>query len=83
MTIYNIPNARRFLEKVRSCSGEVHYLDNNGRLRDLKAVAMAFTDTGLERFMGPIDKIEVFARRQEDTISLISFIAGMSCPRSS
>ncbi len=80
MTFYHIPNARRFLERVRACNGEVRYLDNNGELRDLKAVSKALTDTGLERFMGPIDKIEVFVRRQEDAISLIRFMAGMAYP---
>lgn len=80
MTFYHIPNTRRFLEKVLACGGEVRYLDNNGELRDLKAVSKALTDTGLERFMRPIDRIEVFVQRQEDAISLIRFMAGMAYP---
>ena len=82
MTFYSIPNTRRFLERVRTCSGEVRYLDSDGRVLDLKAAAVALTDTGLERFVGPIDKIEVFTQRAEDAVRLIRFMAEMAVPAS-
>ena len=65
MTFYSIPNTRRFLERVRTCGGEVRYLGRDGRALDLKAAAVALTDNGLDRFLGPIDKIEVFTQCAE------------------
>ena len=39
MRIFSINNIPVFMQRIRSCTGNVHYEDRNGNYKDLKALA--------------------------------------------
>ena len=79
MKIFNIKNPGEFLERVQKCEGRVYCVDADGRKWDLKQQAEYLKSSGMLRYMGPIDQMEISLENGADTAKLLNYMAEMAC----
>lgn len=75
MTFYNISNAERFFERVLACEGNVYLNEADRQPRDLKQTAEYLLSTGMAKYMGGIEQIEVRVEESGDAQKLMRFMA--------
>ena len=77
MTIFGISNARRFFEKVASCTGNVYTTDSEGKQQDYKALAGYLIQTGMAGCIGTIPEINLTVEKPSDVRLLLNYAVEM------
>ena len=77
MNFVCIENVPAFFQRVRSCVGEVTFIDEKGTARDLKQFADHFCDYESLLQKTRIENIEVHASCKEDRNRLIRYMMEM------
>lgn len=78
MKLFNIPNAERFLRKVMACSGSARFIEADGKVSDLKAMAQSLIQSGMASRIGGIDEIDLSLEDHADAIMLMNYAAEMN-----
>lgn len=79
MTLFNIPSARRFYERVLSCQGDIYRSDADHASHNLKSEAEYLISSGVANFLGSIDRIDISADNPRDVQMLMRFTSEMRC----
>ncbi len=79
MTLFNIPSARRFYERVLTCQGPVYRANGSHSPRDLKSEAEYLISSGIAGYMGGIDRLEISVENPRDAQMLLRYTAEMCC----
>ena len=74
MKFFNITDTMAFLEKVRSCSGNVYCVDSNGVMRDLKLAAEQLVQNSWLSRPQRLDEINVVAEQAIDSQRLYRYM---------
>ena len=75
MKFYNIRNAARFMEVIRSCEGPVYATSPEGRRIDMKGFAEQAARLGFTLGATGDEGIEIVAERNADSLRLFRFMA--------
>ena len=79
MTLFNIPSARRFYERVLACQGGVYRSNGKDDRRDLKTEAEYLISSGIANYLGSIDRVEISAENPRDIQMLMRYSSEMRC----
>lgn len=79
MTLFNIPSARRFYERVLACQGSVYRSNGRDDRRDLKTEAEYLISSGLANYLGGIERMDVQADNPRDVQMLMRYTSEMRC----
>ena len=79
MKIFNVKNPGEFLERVQRCRGRVYSVDADGRKRDLKQQAEYLKSSGMLRYVGQIDQMEIVLEDSADITILLHYMSEMAC----
>ena len=79
MTLFNIPSAKRFYERVLGCQGGVYRLGANNARSDMKTEAEYLISSGVANYLGSIDRIDIAADNPRDVQMLMRFSSEMCC----
>lgn len=78
MKIYNINNVPAFLQRVRSCSGNVSLEDKNGNRQDLKALARQLEIIEPSLAGAKLSELTVYFEKSEDCFRMTNYLAEMA-----
>lgn len=78
MYFHCITNLPAFFQRIRSCVGEVSFVDERGIERDLKKLAASVVNCDLIFCGSQLEKLEVRASCLEDRKQLIRYMSEMS-----
>ena len=78
MKIFRISNARRFFEKVASCTGGVYATDAEGHQQDYKALAGYLIQSGMAGNIASIPEVDLTVEKPSDVRMLLEYMVQMA-----
>ena len=81
MKLYNIPNARRFMEKILECTGRIYKREADGSAQDMREMAQYLINSGMADQITGIQEIDLVIESVDDMVILLNYAAGMHYER--
>ena len=78
MRIFSINNIPVFMQRIRSCTGNVHYEDRNGNYKDLKALAAQLESIEHTLSDAKLNELTVYFEKEEDCCKMVNYLVEMA-----
>ena len=78
MRIFSINNIPVFMQRVRSCTGNVSKQDRNGNHQDLKALAAQLESIEHTLSDAKLDELTVHFEKEEDCYRMVNYLVEMA-----
>ena len=68
MKLYNIPSARRFMEKILECTGRIYKREADGSAQDMRELAQYLINSGMADQITGIQEIDLVIESVDDMV---------------
>ena len=77
MRIFSISNISLFMQRIRRCTGNVHYEDQNGDCKDLKTLAVQIESIEHMFSGAKLNELTVYFEKEEDCCRMVNYLMEM------